>query len=191
LIARSGADTVDWIGTSMGGLLGIAIAAQPGSPIARLVVNDVGPAIEPVALQRIGGYIGQDPTFGSYAEIETYIRTVSAPFGNLTDDQWAHITRTNVRERPDGRWGLAYDPGIAVPFKASPAPQDLWGLWDAIRCPALVLRGAESDLLSTATATMMATRGPKPAVIEFAGIGHAPMLLTPEQIEPVLRFLRT
>jgi pimeloyl-ACP methyl ester carboxylesterase len=191
LIARSSADTVDWIGTSMGGLLGIATAALAGSPIVRLVVNDVGPAIEPAALQRIGGYIGQDPTFGSYGEIESYIRIISAPFGDLTDAQWAHITRTNVRERPDGRWGLAYDPGIAVPFKASPAPQDLWGLWDAIRCPTLVLRGAESDLLSSATAAEMAMRGPKPAVIEFAGIGHAPMLLAPEQIEPVLRFLRS
>ena len=190
LVARSDADTVDWIGTSMGGLLGIAMAALPKSPVARLIVNDVGPAIEAAALTRIAGYIGQDPTFASYAEIESYICTVSAPFGDLTDAQWDHLTRTNVRERADGRWGLAYDPGIAVPFKASPAPQGLWGLWDAIRCPTLVLRGAQSDLLSAVTAAEMATRGPQPAVIEFAGIGHAPMLLAPEQIEPVLCFLR-
>ena len=163
LIARSGAESVDWVGTSMGGLLGIVAAAQPKSPVARLVVNDVGPVIEPAALERIRGYFGADPDFATYDEIERYIRTVSAPFGPLTDAQWEHVTRTNVRQRPDGRWRLAYDPGIAVPFRASAAPTDLWGVWDAIRCPTLVLRGAQSDLLSAATAAQMAARGPKPA----------------------------
>ncbi len=116
---------------------------------------------------------------------------MSAPFGRLTDAQWEHVTRTNVRQRPDGRWGLAYDPGIAVPFRASAAPTDLWGLWEAIRCATLVLRGAQSDLLSASTAAEMATRGPRPAVVEFADVGHAPMLLSREQIEPVARFLRS
>jgi pimeloyl-ACP methyl ester carboxylesterase len=190
LIARSGAETVDWVGTSMGGLLGIVIAAQPKSPIARLVVNDVGPAIEPAALDRIRGYFGLDPTFATYGEIGQYIRTVSAPFGALTDPQWEYVTRTNVRQRPDGRWGLAYDPGIAVPFRASATPPDLWGLWDAIVCPTLVLRGAQSDLLSASTAAQMAARGPMPAIVEFEGVGHAPMLLAAAQIEPVVQFLR-
>jgi pimeloyl-ACP methyl ester carboxylesterase len=190
LVARSGADTVDWVGTSMGGLLGIAIAAQPKQPIARLVVNDVGPVIEAAALARIGDYIGLDPSFASFDEAERYIRTVSAPFGALTDAQWAHLTRTNVRQRPDGRWRLAYDPGIAVPFRAQPAPPNLWGLWDRIRCPTLVLRGAVSDLLSAATAAQMADRGPRPQVIEVAGVGHAPMLLSADQIAPVAAFLR-
>jgi pimeloyl-ACP methyl ester carboxylesterase len=190
LVARSGAERVAWVGTSMGGLLGITIAAQPGNPISRLVVNDVGPAIEPAALERIRGYFGLDPTFASYDEIAQYIRTVSAPFGPLTDGEWDHLTRTNVRQRADGRWGLAYDPGIAVPFRtAAAAPPDLWGLWDAIRCPTLVVRGAQSDLLSAATAAQMAARGPKPAVIEFEGIGHAPALLAADQIDPVVRFL--
>ena len=189
LIARSGAETVDWIGTSMGGLLGITMAALPKSPVARLVVNDVGPTVEAPALERIAGYFGTDPTFATYAEIEAYLRTISAPFGDLTDPQWAHLTRTNVRERADGRWGLAYDPAIAVPFRAAPAPANLWPVWDAIPCPTLLLRGAQSDLLSAATAAEMGTRGPKPAVIEFAGVGHAPMLLSSEQIEPVLTFL--
>lgn len=190
LIARSGAERVDWIGTSMGGLLGITLAAQPKNPVAHLVVNDVGPTIEPAALDRIRGYFGLDPTFASYAEIAQYLRTVSAPFGPLTDAQWEHLTRTNVRQRAEGRWGLAYDPGIAVPFRAAAAPPDLWELWDAIRCPTLVLRGAQSDLLSAATAAQMAARGPQPAVIEFAGVGHAPMLLSEDQIDPVVRFLR-
>ncbi len=190
LIARSGADAVDWIGTSMGGLLGMAMAAQPGSPIARLVVNDVGPVIEAEALARIATYLGLDPTFASLAEGERYIRTVSAPFGALTDEQWRHLTASNVRQRADGRWGLAYDPGIAVPFRAAPAPSDLWVLWDAIRCPTLLLRGAESDLLSAATAAAMRGRGPRPAVIEFPGVGHAPMLLDAAQTAPVVAFLR-
>ena len=190
LIARSGAKWVDWIGTSMGGLLGITLAAQPKNPVARLVVNDVGPTIEPAALDRIRGYFGLDPTFASYAEIAQYLRAVSAPFGPLTDAQWEHLTRTNVRQRAEGRWGLAYDPGIAVPFRAAAAPPDLWNLWDAILCPTLVLRGAQSDLLSAATAAQMAARGPHPAVIEFDGIGHAPMLLSDDQIDPVVRFLR-
>jgi pimeloyl-ACP methyl ester carboxylesterase len=190
LIARSGASEVDWIGTSMGGLLGIVMAAQPKSPIRRLVVNDVGPQLEAAALARIGTYIGQDPTFATFAEIEAYLRQISAPFGPLDDAQWHYITQTNVRERPDGRWGLAYDPGIAVPFRNAPAPPDLWPLWDAIRCPVLVLRGAQSDLLSATVAAEMTARGPRPRVIEFDGVGHAPMLLDPAQFNPVVEFLR-
>ena len=190
LIARSGAETVDWVGTSMGGLLGMVVAAQPKCPVGRLVVNDVGPAIEPAALDRIRGYFGLDPSFATYPEIEQYIRTVSAPFGSLTDAQWEHVTRSNVRQRADGRWRLAYDPGIAVPFRASAAPPDLWSVWDAIRCPTLVLRGAQSDLLSAATADAMSKRGPMPKVLEIADVGHAPMLLSAGQIDPVARFLR-
>lgn len=190
LIARSGVATVDWIGTSMGGLLGIVMAAQPKSPIHRLVVNDVGPQIEPAALARIGSYFGMDPTFATYPEIEAYIREISAPFGPLSDRQWAYLTRTNVRQRADGRWGVAYDPGIAIPFRNAPAPPDLWPIWDAIACPVLVLRGVQSDLLSPAVAAQMSTRGPKPRVIEFPGIGHAPMLLEPDQWQPIVDFLR-
>lgn len=190
LVARSGARTVDWVGTSMGGLLGIVMAAQPASPIARLVVNDVGPAIEAAAVERIRNYFGADPAFATYDEMARYVRTISAPFGPLTEAQWEHMVRTNVRQRADGTWRLAYDPGIAVPFRASAAPTDLWALWDAIRCPTLVLRGAQSDLLSADTAAQMAARGPRPTVIEFAGVGHAPMLLASDQIDPVARFLR-
>lgn len=191
LIARSGVETVDWIGTSMGGLLGIVMAAQPQNPIRKLVVNDVGPTVEPAAIERIRSYFGTDPTFATFAEIEQYVRTISAPFGRLTDAQWEHMTRTNVRQRPDGRWGIAYDPGIAVPFRSTAAPPNLWPVWDAIRAPTLVLRGAQSDLLSATTATEMTQRGPRPALIEFPDVGHAPMLLSAEQIEPVLRFLRS
>jgi pimeloyl-ACP methyl ester carboxylesterase len=191
LISASGADEVAWVGTSMGALLGIMSAALPGTPVRRLVVNDAGPVVEPAALARIGQYFGMDPTFATYHEFAAYVRTVSAPFGPLTDAQWEHMTRTNARQRPDGRWGVAYDPGIALPFRAQPAAPDLWPLWDAIACPTLVLRGAQSDLLSSATARAMSVRGPRPRVVEFAGVGHAPALLARDQVDTVVEFLRS
>jgi len=190
LIARSGAENVSWVGTSMGGILGMVSAAQPETPVQRLVVNDVGPTIEPAALQRIAQYFGTDPTFASYDEIAAYVRTISAPFGPLTDAQWDHVVRTNVRRRDDGRWVIGYDPRIAIPFRAQTAAPDLWPLWDAIRCPTLVLRGAQSDLLSHATAQAMAARGPRARVAEIPHVGHAPMLLSAEQVAIVVDFVR-
>ncbi|MEO8741243.1 MAG: alpha/beta hydrolase [Casimicrobiaceae bacterium] len=190
LIARCRVDAVAWVGTSMGGLLGILLAAQPETPIARLVVNDIGPIIEPAALARIATYVGLDPLFDSFTALEAHVRAVSATFGPLTDAQWEALSRSTARQVKDGRWRLKYDPGIAAPFRvAAAAPTDLWSLWDAIKCPTLVLRGAQSDLLSSATAQAMHERGPKPEVIEHVGIGHAPMLLTADQIDPVVRFL--
>jgi pimeloyl-ACP methyl ester carboxylesterase len=189
LIAASQAEQVDWIGTSMGGLLGIVMAAQPRTPVRRLVINDVGPAIEPAALERIGAYVGADPTFPSYAEFRAYVRAIS-PFGPLSDAQWDHLAGTIVSRRADGRYGFVYDPGIAVPFRAAAAPTDLWSVWDALRCPTLLLRGAQSDLLSAATAEAMSLRGSRPRVIAFEGVGHAPALLGRDQIEPIVAFLR-
>ena len=190
MLAHAHVERVAWVGTSMGGLLGMVLAAQKASPVARLVVNDIGPVIEPAALARIAGYVGLNPTFESFAALEAHIREVSAPFGPLTDAQWSDLARTTSRQTADGRWQLNYDPGIAVPFRsAAAAGGDLWAVWDAIRCPTLVLRGAESDLLSKDSADAMHGRGPKPQVIEFKGIGHAPMLLSMDQIEPVARFL--
>lgn len=191
LVARSGVRTVDWVGTSMGALLGMVMAAQPGSPVARLVINDAGPLIEPAALARIGEYIGLAPAFATFADADAYIRRVSAPFGALTDAQWDHLTRTSVAQRATGQWALTYDPGIAAPFRNSAAPPDLWPLWDAIRCPTLVLRGADSDLLSPATAAQMQRRGPQARLVEFAHVGHAPTLLAPDQVQPVVDFLRS
>ena len=190
LIARCRADDVAWVGTSMGGLLGMLLAAQPGTPVARLVVNDIGPVIELAALTRIATYVGLDPLFDSFAALEAHVRAVSATFGPLSEAQWEALSRSTARQVEDGQWRLKYDPGIAVPFRISAAaPTDMWGLWDAIKCPTLVLRGAQSDLLSSATAQAMRNRGPRPELIEFAGIGHAPMLLSPDQIDPVVRFL--
>jgi len=190
LVARSGATRVGWVGTSMGALLGMVMAAQRDSPVARLVINDAGPVIEPAALARIRDYVGLAPTFANFAEAEAYVRAVSAPFGALTDAQWDHLTRTSISQNAEGRFAMTYDPGIAVPFRNAAAPPDLWGVWDAIRCPTLVLRGASSDLLSAATAAAMTQRGPKPGLLEFAGVGHAPMLLSQDQYGPVVDFLR-
>jgi pimeloyl-ACP methyl ester carboxylesterase len=175
----------------MGAILGIIAAAVPGSPVKRLVVNDAGPQIEPAALARIGEYFGTDPTFATYEELAAYVKTISAPFGPLTEAQWEHVTRTNARRRDDGRWGVGYDPAIAVPFRAQPAAPDLWPMWDRITCPTLVLRGAQSDLLSGATAQAMSARGPRPRVVEFSGIGHAPMLLARDQVDAVVEFVRS
>ena len=191
LIAASGAADVAWVGTSMGAILGIIAAAVPGSPVKRLVVNDAGPQIEPAALARIGEYFGTDPTFATYEELAAYVKTISAPFGPLTEAQWEHVTRTNARRRDDGRWGVGYDPAIAVPFRAQPAAPDLWPMWDRITGPTLVLRGAQSDLLSGATAQAMSARGPRPRVVEFSGIGHAPMLLARDQVDAVVEFVRS
>jgi pimeloyl-ACP methyl ester carboxylesterase len=190
LIAASAAETVSFVGTSMGGLLGMMLAAQPNTPIARLVINDVGPVLEPAALARIGTYLGNDPAFDSYEAIEAHVRAICAPFGPLTDAQWAHLTRTSVRRDEQGRWRFSYDPGIAVPFRGDAAVPPLWPLWDAITCPTLVLRGAESDLLSAATARQMQLRGPRATVLEVPGVGHAPALLDATQIAPVVEFLR-
>jgi pimeloyl-ACP methyl ester carboxylesterase len=190
LLAHADVEQVAWLGTSMGGLLGMVMAAQPNTPVTRLVLNDVGPVIAPAALARIAAYVGLDPVFDSFAALEAHIREVSAPFGALTDAQWTELARTTARQTADGQWRLKYDPGIAVPFRnANVAVPDLWAVWDAIRCPTLVLRGAESDLLSAETATAMRTRGPRPRVVEFAGVGHAPMLLDPAQIAPLAAFL--
>jgi pimeloyl-ACP methyl ester carboxylesterase len=190
LIAQADVERVAWVGTSMGGLLGMVMAAQPGTPVARLVCNDVGPVIEQAALDRIGRYVGSDPPFATFAALEAHIRDVTAPFGRLTDEQWHGLAQSTARQLPDGTWRLKYDPGIAVPFRdAAAQTADIWPVWDAIKCPALVLRGAESDLLSPATAEAMRLRGPRAGLIVVPDVGHAPALLTLQQIEPVVAFL--
>lgn len=197
LIARvtvtSNAGTrIDWIGTSMGALIGMLLAAAAGNPIRRLVINDIGPWIPQAALQRIAAYIGKAPRFASFAEAEAYIRTVSASFGPLTDDQWRHLTEHNTRREADGTWSMNYDPGIGEAFTSvSPGDVSLWDYWDRIEAPVLVLRGSESDVLLDATAREMTRRGPRAQVIEFAGVGHAPALMADDQIRAVHDFLLT
>ncbi|MFD1627906.1 alpha/beta fold hydrolase [Azospirillum griseum] len=190
LIARLGVDEVDWIGTSMGGLVGMTLAAQPNSPIRRLVINDVGPLISKVGLQRIADYVGKDPVFDDLAAVESYLRFTLMGFGRLTDGQWRHLAEHAARQRADGLLGLAYDPGIAHAFQAQPMQDvDLWALWDRVRCPVLVIRGADSDLLTAETADEMTRRGPGARVVEFAHTGHAPALMSEDQIAVVRAFL--
>jgi pimeloyl-ACP methyl ester carboxylesterase len=188
LIARTGANQLDWLGTSMGGMIGMALASQPGNPIRRLIVNDVGPFIPKASLDRIGVYVGMAPTFADFAEAEKYVRAVSAPFGPLTDAQWRHLTETSIKKEGEG-YAFRYDPGIAANFRLVSGDVSLWPMWDAVACPTLILRGGESDLLPEQTAREMTSRGPKARVVEFSGIGHAPMLMSPDQIEAVRAFL--
>ena len=197
LVARvtAGDEGVEWFGTSMGGLIGIALASLPGSPIRRMVLNDIGPVLDPVALARIGDYIGQEIRFATFAEGAAYVRMVSTPFGPHSDAQWDKLARDVLVQQPDGQWSLHYDLGLAQPFKAM-TPQkvaqdeaQLWAAYDAIRCPTLLVRGEHSDLLSRATAEEMTRRGPQPALREIAGVGHAPTFLQPEQIAIAREFL--
>jgi pimeloyl-ACP methyl ester carboxylesterase len=191
LIARLGVERVDWVGSSMGGLIGMALAAQEGSPIGRLVLNDVGPVITVDALHRIATYVGTDPTWATFAEALAFVKLVSAPFGPLTEAQWWHLTETGIAQRADGRWGFLYDPLIAAPFKATFVDQDidLWPLYDRITCPTVAVRGAESDLLARATWQEMGSRGPRATLAEIPGVGHAPMFLDEAQISVVRDFL--
>lgn len=191
LIARSGAASIDWVGTSMGGLIGMMIAAQPNSPIRKLVLNDIGPFLPKSALDRIGGYVGTDPRYPSLAALEQKLREDSAPFGPLTDAQWHFLAEHYARRLPDGQWTSHYDPGIAVNIRKALPAQDinLWPVWQAIKCPVLVVRGANSDLLTTETARKMADRPHPTSVVEIPGVGHAPALLSDEQVALVKDWL--
>ncbi len=190
LMARLGTMEIDWVGTSMGGLIGMQLAAQDNSPIRRLVVNDVGPFIAKAGLERIAGYVGKDPTFATLDEVEAYLRRVHAPFGPLSDNDWRHLALQGYRRLEGGRFGLGYDPGLGLAFQSAEIKDiDLWALWDRIHCPVLVLRGAESDLLSSETAAAMQRRGPKAKLIEFSGVGHAPALMSEAQIGAVRDWL--
>lgn len=197
LLARLEVESVDWLGTSMGGMIGMALAAQPQSPIRRLILNDVGPVIAAGALRRIAEYLATPPDFASPEEAEAYIRVIAEPFGKLTDVQWRHLTAHVIKSGPAGRYQLRYDPGIAAPFAtaATAALQgegkdiELWPLYDAIHCPTLVIRGERSDLLSRETVAAMMTRGPQAQSVEVPGIGHAPMFMDDVQISLVRDFL--
>ena len=181
LIARLGVERLDWIGTSMGGLMGMMLAAQPQSPIARLVINDVGPLIPKAAVERIADYLGKAPTFPNVEAVAAYLREVHAPFGALTDEQWSHLARYSARQA-EGGLALRYDPRIGESLGPPPYDDvDLWPLWDRVGCPTLVLRGAESDLLLPETAAEMAGRGPRAEVAEIEGCGHAPALMAEDQ----------
>jgi pimeloyl-ACP methyl ester carboxylesterase len=194
LFARVDAETLHWVGTSMGGLIGLALAALPDSPLQRLVLNDVGPAIDAAGLARIGGYIGRPAKWSTLDEAADALWSISTGFGPHTREQWLALTEPQLKH--DGQWLVPRsDPGIALPFKAltpevaAAGEAVWWQSFDRLRCPTLLLRGAESDLLSAATAKAMTERGPRATLVEFAGVGHAPMLVQPEQVRAVREFL--
>lgn len=192
---------IDWIGTSMGGLIGMALAAQPAMGFRRLVLNDVGPVLQWEALRRIGTYLGLNPSFASEQEAADYLWSISTGFGPHCQQQWMALSRPMLRER-EGRWWLHYDPALAVPIRAltdmdesvgrqvvADGEAALWALYDAISAPTLLLRGADSDLLTRETAKAMSERGPRARCVEFQGVGHAPTLVVPDQVAAVVGFL--
>jgi pimeloyl-ACP methyl ester carboxylesterase len=190
---------LDWVGTSMGGLIGLTLCGAPKLPlpvpVRRLVLNDVGPVIEWTALQRIGTYLGNTGRFRSVQEAADAMWQISRSFGPHTPEQWLALSQAMVRPLPDGGFTLHYDPAIAVPFRAMSEADAragqaaLWQLYDAVRAQTLLLRGADSDLLSRETAQEMTRRGPQPRLVEFQGVGHAPTLVTDMQVEAVVAFL--
>jgi len=199
-VFRRASKRIDWVGTSMGGLIGMLLAAKPGSPIRRLVLNDVGPFVSWGSLYRLKGYVGGGRSFESVAAAESWLREACAPFGQLTDEQWRHLARHSVLKSKPGDYRLRYDPGIGESLRGHSDPEfplgpnflagiDLWSTWAQVRCPVLVLRGADSDVLTRATVDRMQTEKPNVQLVEFPGTGHAPALMDRHQIAAVKRFL--
>lgn len=196
LLARLNASTVHWLGTSLGGLIGLGLAALPNSPVSRLVLNDVGPRIEPAAIARIGSYMGRPSRWKTLQEAADDLWTISTGFGPHTSQQWLALTAPQLKADGDA-FVPRTDPGIAVPFRAitpelaNAGEAMLWQAYDSLRCPTLLLRGALSDLLSPATAKAMTERGPRARLVEVAGVGHAPTLVQPDQVRVVRDFLHS
>lgn len=194
LVARLNASTLDWFGTSMGGLIGMGYACLPNNPIRKLILNDVGPSLDFKALQRIGEYVGKPVEFQTLDEARAYIRAISQPFGPHTEAQWQALA-DSVLIQKNQYWTTHYDPAIGQAFQnlseSTTKLQEaaLWGAYDSIKAHTLVIRGEHSDLLSHNIVEDMRQRGPKPCVIEVAGVGHAPTFMQSEQIRIVHDFL--
>lgn len=188
MLGALGAERVDWVGTSMGGILGMLLAAQPRTPVAKLVLNDVGDVVPKAALERIAAYVGLVPAFDSLGQLEAAMRSVS-PFGELDAAQWRHLAVHAAIRGEDGRWRFRYDPGIAAPFKAATLGDvDLRPVWNAVRGPALVIRGETSDLLTPDILARMAAR-PGTETLVVPRTGHAPMLMNDDEAGAIRRFL--
>ena len=189
LLDQLGIAQCRWLGTSMGGAIGLHAAhgALRGR-ISRLVMNDIGPELAAPAVERIRSYAGSPAAFATVGELEQYFRSIYKPYGQLSDAQWLRLTETSTRRLPDGRVTPHYDPAMVRQFSAHPNDYDQWAAWDAMTIPVLVLRGADSDLLLPDVAEAMRNRGPRAVVVTIAGCGHAPALNTPAQFGLVERF---
>lgn len=192
LIARMDVQSLIWLGTSLGGILGLYLAAQTNSPIKALVLNDIGPLISKIGLTRIGKYAKPDRNFTSIADAETYLRNIYNTTEQITDEQWRQKAETSVNKLDNGQYALAYDPHIAnAMHKWWITDINLWNLWSKIKCPVLVLRGEKSDILLRQTTDQMQITGPKTTVFEIPGCGHAPLLMTKDQIAIIQNWLNT
>ena len=190
LIARLGVETVDWLGTSMGGIIGMIMASLPNSPVRKLVLNDIGCMVPKAALERIGQYVGKEPVFDSFEAMEAAVRGVS-PFGELTDEQWHHVTVHGAKQDEQGRWRFRYDPGISKNFHAAPPRDiDLRPMWTGVHGPALVIRGDSSDMVTADLMDEMSRR-PHTQTLVVPRCGHAPMLMDDFQAGAIRRFLLT
>ncbi len=191
LLDQLGIRQCHWLGTSMGGAIGLhAAAGCLQGRIGRLVMNDIGPELAAPAVARIKSYAGNPASFATVSELESYFRTIYQPYGLLSDAQWRSLTETSVRRLPDGRVTPHYDPAMVRQFSAHPNDYDQWPAWDALQIPVLVLRGEHSDLLLPEVAEAMRNRGPRAVVVTVPGCGHAPALNTPAQFALVERFFR-
>jgi pimeloyl-ACP methyl ester carboxylesterase len=190
MVDQLGITQMHWLGTSMGGAIGLKAAAGAlKGRIQRLVLNDIGPQLAAPAVQRIRSYAGSPPAFATMAELEAYFRTVYKPYGWLSEAQWRQLAETSMRRLPDGRVTPHYDPAMVQQFEQHPHDYDQWDAWDTLTLPVLCLRGEHSDLLLPEVAEAMRVRGPRAEVVTIAGCGHAPALNTPEQFALVERFL--
>ncbi|MBI4725425.1 MAG: alpha/beta hydrolase, partial [Rhodomicrobium sp.] len=192
---------VDWVGTSMGGLMGMMLAAKRHSPIRRLVLNDVGPLVPWPALLRMKQvHSALNKIFATIDDLECHLREIYASFGPLSNSQWRHVAQHSAIRKNDGSFILAFDPAIITHMRSGQVARvefgseflfgvDLWPTYDAVRCPTLVLRGAHSNLLLRKTAEEMTRRGPEAELVEFPEAGHAPWLMTDNQISVVRDFL--
>lgn len=200
LLRHLEATTVDWIGTSMGGLIGLGVCAHAsavGARVRKLVLNDVGPVVQWDSLVRIASYLGRTMQFASMQQAAEALWSISSSFGPHSEAQWLELCRHMVKPLPQGQSGVAlhYDPAIAIPVRnltqetASQGEAALWQIYDGITAQTLLLRGMESDLLSPATALQMTVRGPKARLVEFAGVGHAPTLIADDQVQAITAFL--
>ena len=165
------------------------LASQPNAPVARMIINDVGPFVPKAGLDYIASYVGRDPRFADVAEAEAIFRKVAVAFGSLRDEHWRHLAEISTRPDGNGKLRLHYDMGLALPYKSPQTDMSFWPVWDAITCPVLLLRGTESNLLLAETAREMTMRGPKTTLVEIAGCGHAPPLMQADQIAIVRGWL--